>query len=265
VRVGDIARLVEAPAPPMIVRINRQTVVYVGANVAPGTTLSGVQQRFAQRLAALHLPAGVTVAASAGGNEQQVGQTVTGMAFALLLSIALVYLLMVALYNSYRTPFIIMFAVPVAVVGALGSLALTHQTLNLFSLIGAVLLIGLVTKNGILLVDFANMRRREGLDRVAAIRAAARERFRPIIMTTAAMIAGMVPLALVLDPGAQAARSLGTVVIGGLTSSLLLTLVLVPVVYLAFAPAERPGLEPQPLDGEGALPAGPSLFDAPVR
>jgi HAE1 family hydrophobic/amphiphilic exporter-1 len=264
VRVGDIATLVPAPAPPMITRINRQTVVYVGANVAPGATLSNVQRAFARRLAALKLSASVTVAASAGGNEQQVGDTVTGMTFALLLSIALVYLLMVALYNSYRTPFIIMFAVPVAVVGAIGSLALTHQTLNLFSLIGAVLLIGLVTKNGILLVDFANMRRRDGLDRLGAIREAARERFRPIVMTTVAMIAGMAPLALVLDPGAQAARSLGTVVIGGLISSLLLTLVLVPVVYVAVSPAGRNEREYEG-DGMTTVPAGPSLFDAPVR
>jgi HAE1 family hydrophobic/amphiphilic exporter-1 len=185
------------------------------------------------------------------------------MSIALMLSVVLVYLLMVALYNSYRTPFIIMFAVPVAVVGALGSLALTHQTLNLFSLIGSVLLIGLVTKNGILLVDFANMRRREGLSKVAAMREAANERFRPIIMTTAAMIAGMIPLALALDPGAQAERSLGTVVIGGLISSLLLTLVLVPVVYLAVAP-ERRTATGTPLDGP-PIPAGPSLFDAPAR
>jgi len=168
VRVGDIAHLVQAPAPSMILRINRQSVDYVGANIAPGATLSNVQKAFAERLRDLHLPSSVTVAASAGGNQQDVGDTVTGMTFALMLSIALVYLLMVALYNSYRTPFIIMFAVPVAVVGALGSLALTHQTLNLFSLIGSVLLIGLVTKNGILLVDFANMRRRAGLDRIAA-------------------------------------------------------------------------------------------------
>jgi len=263
VRVGDIATLVQDPAPPMIVRINRQTVVYVGANIAPGATLSNVQRAFATRLNDLHLPANVTVSASAGGNQQQVGETIEGMTFALLLSIALVYLLMVALYNSYRTPFIIIFAVPVAVVGALGSLALTHQTLNLFSLIGSVLLIGLVTKNGILLVDFANMRMREGLDRMGAIREAARERFRPIIMTTVAMIAGMIPLALALDPGAQAERSLGTVVIGGLISSLLLTLVLVPVVYLAVAP-ERRDLSGSPLD-EHPLAPGPTLFDAPAR
>jgi HAE1 family hydrophobic/amphiphilic exporter-1 len=235
--IGDIATLVQAPAPPMIMRINRKSVVYVGANLAPGAILSNVQRDFNRRLAALDLPAVVTVAPSAGGNEQQVGNTVAGMSAALVLSIVLVYLLMVALYNSYRMPFIIMFAVPVAVVGAIGSLALTHQTLNLFSLIGSVLLIGLVTKNGILLVDFAATRVREGMDKEHAIREAARERFRPIMMTTIAMIAGMIPLALALDPGAQAARSLGTVVIGGLASSLLLTLVLVPVVFVALTPA----------------------------
>ena len=252
VRVGDIATLVQSPAPPMIMRINRRTVVYVGANVAPGATLSNVQRAFARRLGDLHLPASVTVSASAGGNEQAVGDTVVGMSFALALSIALVYLLMVALYNSYRTPFIIMFAVPVAVVGALGSLAFTHQTLNLFSLIGSVLLIGLVTKNGILLVDFADMRRRHGLDRVAAIREAARERFRPIVMTTVAMVAGMIPLALVLDPGAEAARSLGTVVIGGLLSSLLLTLVLVPAVYVTVSRDAAPS-RPVPVEEPAAL------------
>jgi hydrophobic/amphiphilic exporter-1 (mainly G- bacteria), HAE1 family len=263
VRVGDIAHLVQAPAPPMIVRINRQSVVYVGADLTPGAKLSNVQRDFAHRLATLQLPMTVTVAAAAGGNQQQVSATVRGMTAALLLSLVLVYLLMVALYNSYRTPFIIMFAVPVAVVGALGSLALTGQTLNLFSLIGSVLLIGLVTKNGILLVDFANRRRNEGLDRLDAIREAARERFRPIIMTTAAMIAGMLPLALALDPGAQAERSLGTVVIGGLTSSLLLTLVLVPIVYVALAPKRAPVAVRA--DGPLTPVAEPSLSDASVH
>ncbi len=263
VHVGDIAHLVQAPAPPMILRINRAGVIYVGANLAPGAVLSNVQRDFARRLADLHLPADITVAPSAGGNAQAVGSTVSGMSIALLLSILLVYLLMVALYNSYRTPFIIMFAVPVAVVGALGSLALTHQTLNLFSLIGSVLLIGLVTKNGILLVDFASMRRRAGLDRVAAIREAARERFRPIVMTTLAMIAGMLPLALALDPGAQAERSLGTVVIGGLASSLLLTLLLVPVVYVALSAQTRAGDGIRPLPG---LRRGESpQLESPVR
>jgi HAE1 family hydrophobic/amphiphilic exporter-1 len=176
----------------------------------------------------------------------------------------LVYLLMVALYNSYRTPFIIMFAVPVAAVGALGSLAITHQTLNLFSLIGSVLLIGLVAKNGILLVDFADARQRDGMDRIAAIKEAARERFRPIMMTTAAMIAGMIPLAFVLDPGAQAEASLGTVVIGGLSSSLLLTLLLVPVVYVAMAAKPRRAGDDAPISTRRATEQ-PPIADAGAR
>jgi HAE1 family hydrophobic/amphiphilic exporter-1 len=264
IHVGDIARLVQTPAPPIIMRINRANVVYVGANLAPGALLSNVQRDFQRRLNALHLPSTVTVAPSAGGNEQEVASTVSGMSLALALSTVLVYLLMVALYNSYRTPFIIMFAVPVAVVGALGSLALTHQTLNLFSLIGSVLLIGLVTKNGILLVDFADMRQREGLGRIEAIKEAARERFRPIMMTTAAMIAGMIPLAFVLDPGAQAEASLGTVVIGGLSSSLLLTLLLVPVVYVALA-ATPSRTTDSAVPPPGAPRVTPSLSDAGAR
>jgi HAE1 family hydrophobic/amphiphilic exporter-1 len=237
VHVGDVAHLAQAPAPALITRINRQSVVYVGANTADGSSLSNVQRDFDRRLKALHLPATVLVTPVAGGNQESVTETVVGMTASLALSILLVYLLMVALYDSYRTPFVIMFSVPVAVVGALGALALSSQTLNLFSFIGSVLLVGLVSKNGILLVDFANRLRREGMDTVEAVRESARERFRPIIMTTLAMVAGMTPLALSLDPGSQAERSLGTVVIGGLLSSLLLTLLLVPIVYLRFAPS----------------------------
>jgi HAE1 family hydrophobic/amphiphilic exporter-1 len=140
------------------------------------------------------------------------------------------------LYDAYRAPLVVMFAVPVAAIGAFGALAITGQSLNLFSLIGVVMLVGLVCKNGILLVDFAIMKVHAGMDKVGAIREAARERFRPIIMTTFSMICGMLPLALALDPGSAAKRSLGTVVIGGLTSSLLLTLVLVPIVYVWLAP-----------------------------
>jgi HAE1 family hydrophobic/amphiphilic exporter-1 len=151
----------------------------------------------------------------------------------------LVFLLMVALYNSYESPFIIMFSVPVAAVGAVGSLMLTHSTLNLFSLIGSMLLIGLVAKNGILLVDYANtLRRTRGLSKVEAIKESAKTRFRPIMMTTLAMVSGMLPLALALEPGSQERESLGVVVIGGLLSSLVLTLVLVPVMYEWLAPKE---------------------------
>jgi HAE1 family hydrophobic/amphiphilic exporter-1 len=184
------------------------------------------------RVAALHLPKTVTVAPNAEGDQAFLADTERGMAIAIVLGLVLVFLLMAALYDSFLAPFIIMFSVPLAVVGALGALALTRETLNAFSLIGAVLLIGLVSKNGILLVDFANRLHAGGLDRIAAIRESARVRFRPILMTTVAMVFGMLPLALGLDPAVAPRKSLGIVVIGGLTSSLLLTLVFIPVVYV---------------------------------
>jgi hydrophobic/amphiphilic exporter-1 (mainly G- bacteria), HAE1 family len=237
VTVGDVTNIQRAPAQPLITRINRQNVIYVGSNLAGGQQLSNVQRAFERNLAALNLPKGVTVAPVTGGNQEFVKDTVIGMSISLALSVLLVYLLMVALYNGYRTPFVVMFSVPVAVVGALGALTITHQTLNLFSFIGSVLLIGLVSKNGILLVDFANRLRLGQHSTRAAMIEAAYERFRPIVMTTVAMIAGMLPLALAIDPGAEAERSLGTVVIGGLLSSLALTLLLVPVVYLRLAPS----------------------------
>ena len=192
----------------MITRINRQSVVYVGANIAPGHELSNVQRDFNRRLSDLKLGSGIVVAPVSGGNQEFVNDTVIGMSISLALSVLLVYLLMVALYNGYRTPLVVMFSVPVAVVGALGALALTHQTLNLFSFIGSVLLVGLVSKNGILLVDFANRLRLSQNNTRAAMIEAAYERFRPIVMTTVAMIAGMLPLALAIEPGAEAQRSL---------------------------------------------------------
>jgi HAE1 family hydrophobic/amphiphilic exporter-1 len=228
-------------------RVNRQTVVHISANDLPGFSQSNVQKAFLQRVAALHLPSGVAIKPNAGGQGQDLVQTVQGLGASLLLSFALVYLLMVALYDSYRLPFIIMFAIPVAAVGAVGSLALTGQTLNLFSLIGTVMLVGLASKNGILLVDFANHRIRRGIYRYAAIRESALERFRPIVMTTFSMIAGMTPIALALDPGSSVRRSLGIVVIGGLLSSLVLTLVLVPVAFVWFAPRHP---IPEPPEGD---------------
>jgi len=247
--VGDVAKLVEDPNSPLMSRVNRETVVHLSSNVLPGYAVSNVQKDFFRRVAALHLPRGVALGQNAGGQAQDQAQTAQGLGASLLLSFALVYLLMVALYDSYRLPFIIMFAIPVAAVGAIGSLAITGQTLNLFSLIGTVMLVGLASKNGILLVDFANHRIRRGIDRYAAIRESAFERFRPIVMTTFSMIAGMTPIALALDPGSSVRRSLGIVVIGGLISSLVLTLVLVPVAFVWFAP-RHPLAEPA--DGDVA-------------
>ncbi len=258
ITVGDITQLTPEPAPPLMMRLDRRSIVLVGANVAPGAILSNVTRTFERRLRALDLPKSISVTAAAGGNQQNVTQTVAEMSISLALSILLVYLLMVALYNGYITPFIIMFTVPVAVVGALGALALTHQTLNLFSLIGSILLVGLVAKNGILLVDFANQLRERGMTKLEAITESAHARFRPIVMTTTAMIAGMLPLALALDPGSQAERPLGIVVIGGLSSSLILTLLLIPIMYLRFAPLH---MRPSSVNGE----ADPNQIELPIE
>ncbi|HTV73622.1 MAG TPA: efflux RND transporter permease subunit, partial [Candidatus Acidoferrales bacterium] len=249
IHLSDIATLVSSPTQVLITRNNRQTVIHIGANVAPGVAISNVQKDFANRVKALHLPDTVIISTGAGGTQANLVQTVNGLGVSLILSFALVYLLMVALYNAYRAPLVIMFAVPVAAVGALGALALTGQTLNLFSLIGVVMLIGLVSKNGILLVDFAELKVAAGMEKFAAMKAAARERFRPIVMTTVSMISGMLPLALALDPGSAAKRSLGTVVIGGLTSSLLLTLVVVPIMFVWIAPGPPKEASPEKAEG----------------
>jgi HAE1 family hydrophobic/amphiphilic exporter-1 len=236
VHLGDVAAIKNDPAPLLITRTNRNDVVHVDANVGPRASLSKVQAAFTARVAALHLPKNIIVFAAPLGQQDLMNQTLRGIGSSLILSVLLVFLLMVALYNSYRSPLIILFAVPVATVGAIGSLLLTGSTLNLFSLIGTILLVGIVTKNGILLVDYANTLRSRGKSKLEAIQESARTRFRPIMMTSVAVIAANIPLALGLEPGASVRSSLGIVVIGGISSSLVLTLVLVPVMYILMAP-----------------------------
>jgi len=152
--------------------------------------------------------------------------------------------------------------VPVAAVGALCALWLTGKTLNLFSLIGTILLVGIASKNGILLVDYANTLRARGMSKLAAIRNSAHTRFRPIVMTSVSVMVGNLPLALALEPGSGSRASLGIVIIGGVFSSLVLTLVLVPVVYMWLAPAhvaredpEQPASPPLPVNGASLEPA----------
>jgi HAE1 family hydrophobic/amphiphilic exporter-1 len=236
VHLGDFTSFEWSPAPPLITRVDRNTVIDISANFAPTSSLSNVQHAFQQRVAALHLPKNIVVRPRPLGQQDLMGQTLLGLGSSLILSIALVFLLMVALYNSYLSPLIIMFSVPVAAVGALGALALTHETLNLFSLIGTILLVGIVTKNGILLVDYANTLRERGEDKLTAIQESAFTRFRPIVMTSISVVAGNIPLALALEPGSSVRSSLGVVVIGGILSSLLLTLILVPIMYMWLAP-----------------------------
>jgi hydrophobic/amphiphilic exporter-1 (mainly G- bacteria), HAE1 family len=239
VYLSDIARFVSTPTSPLITRTDRNNVIHVNANYAPNSSLSAVEKAFMKRLPSLHLPPNVVVRPAPLGQQDFMHQTLVGMGLAMIVSIILVYLLMVALYNSYVSPFIIIFSVPVAAIGAIGALWLTHRTLNLFSLIGTILLIGIATKNGILLVDYANTLRLRGRDKLAAIKESAHTRFRPIVMTSFSIMAGNLALALALDPGSSSRSSLGIVVIGGVLSSLVLTLLLIPNIYVWVAPKEQ--------------------------
>lgn len=233
VPLSSVASFTMTTAPTQIERQARERVERVSADIDPnagiplGKILTPIQAKIAQPG---FLPNGVH--ALADGDADLFNQTFSSMGLALATSFLLVYMLMVVLYGSFVEPLVVMFSVPVAIVGALGGLAVRHQTLNLFSLIAIVMLFGLVAKNGILLVDYANQQRKKrGLDVFAAMRAAAATRFRPILMTTCAMIFGMLPLSLGLTEGAEERMSMGTVLIGGLISSLILTLALVPVMY----------------------------------
>lgn len=168
----------------------------------------------------------------AEGEIKYMKETFSNLGLALLASLLLVYLTMVMLYNSFVYPFVVFFSIPVAIVGALLALALTMQTLNFFSILGMIMLIGLVAKNGILIVDFANHLKANGKNTVEALIMSGRARLRPILMTTLAMIFGMLPIALSSGAGAEWKNGLAWVLIGGLTSSMLLTLLVVPSIYL---------------------------------
>src|SRR6185295_17493253 len=154
------------------------------------------------------------------------------LGLALLASIIFVYLIMVALYDSYIYSFVVLFSIPVLMVGALLALALNMQSLNIFSILGIIMLIGLVAKNAILLVDYTNQLKAQGYKTKDALLESGRTRLRPILMTTIAMVIGMLPLALASGAGAEWKNGMAWALIGGLTSSMLLTLVVVPVIYL---------------------------------
>ncbi len=177
-------------------------------------------------------PAGVTYIWSGDMENQTEGFGSLGIA--LLAAIILVYLVMVALYDSFVYPFVVLFSIPLALIGVMVILALTNNSLNIFTMLGMIMLIGLVAKNAIMIVDFTNMRKAAGASTHDALIQANHARLRPILMTTIAMIFGMLPIALAKGAGAEMNNGLAWVIIGGLTSSLFLTLIIVPVVYSLF-------------------------------
>jgi HAE1 family hydrophobic/amphiphilic exporter-1 len=169
-----------------------------------------------------------------GGQAEDQAESFGSLGMALGLSILLEYMLLAALYESLVLPFATMISLPVAIVGAFVALAVTHNTLNLLSMIGVIVLMGLVGKNGILLVDYTNTLRREGLSRGDALRRAGPTRLRPIVMTTTALVAGLMPLAAKLEEGSEIYGAMAIVIIGGMLSSTVLSLLVVPCMYTYF-------------------------------
>ncbi|MGC3979133.1 MAG: efflux RND transporter permease subunit [Paludibacteraceae bacterium] len=229
IQLDNVVKMEEGSNPPVLYHFNRYKSATVSANLAEGKTLGeGIDEM--QRIARNLLDESFTTALS--GPSRDFAESSSNISFALIFALFLIYLILAAQFESFRDPFIIMLTVPMAVAGAMLSLFVTGQTLNIFSEIGMILLIGIVTKNGILIVEFANQKRLQGIPKRTAAFEAASARFRPIIMTSLATIFGALPIALALGAGAQSRVSLGIVVVGGLLFSLILTLFVIPVMYI---------------------------------
>lgn len=230
VELKQFADVYQTTGPTKLQRYNRINAVTVYSQVV-GRPSGSIGQDLKNQIAKGILPAGVSV--DYQGDLKNQADSFGSLGLAMIAAILFVYMVMVALYDSYLDPFIVLFSIPVAMVGALLALALTMKSLNIFSILGIIMLIGLVGKNAILLVDRANQVRKEnGLSPFEAIIDAGKNRLRPILMTTSAMVIGMLPLALATDSGSEWKSGLAWAIIGGLISSMFLTLVLVPVVYL---------------------------------
>ncbi|MBG6186989.1 efflux RND transporter permease subunit [Flavobacterium sp. CAN_S2] len=228
IKLNQFATVTEGSGPSQLERRDKTASVTVkGQNVgvASGTIVAQWQEKIDQ----LKKPTGVNYIW--GGDQENQSEGFGTLGIALLAAIILVYLVMVSLYDSFVHPFVVLFAIPLSFIGALLALALTNNTLNIFTILGVIMLIGLVCKNAIMLVDYTNQRRAAGETIRTALIQANHARLRPILMTTIAMVFGMFPIALAAGAGAEWKNGLAWVIIGGLISSLFLTLIVVPVIY----------------------------------
>ena len=223
-----MASLETGAAPSKIRRRDLLREIRISASTE-GRSLGEVVADIKQRAAAIGLPPGYRIDYT--GESENMMESFGYAMQSLLLAVILIYAILASQFRSFLQPFAIMLSLPLSLVGVAGMLYLVKDTLNMMSMIGVILLMGLVTKNAILLVDFANVQRRAGLPRREALIGAARVRLRPILMTTLAMIFGMLPLAFEMGAGAEFRAPMARAVIGGLITSTLLTLVVVPVVY----------------------------------
>lgn len=228
VRLGDIATIEEAPAPTQLSRVDGRPAVSISADVTE-QDVGAVTGRVDEIVDGLRLPAGVEV--GSGGVTAQMQEAFGSLGIALIAAIILVYLVMTIAFGSLLDPFIILFSIPLAAVGALIALFVTGRPLGLSALIGVLMLVGIVVTNAIVLLDFVEQARARGASVREALLEAGRIRVRPILMTALATILALIPLSIGLNEGAIIAAELGTVVIGGLISSTFLTLVVIPVIY----------------------------------
>ena len=232
VRVKDLGKVVERSNPPTIERKDRERVVTVSA-VISGAPLGDVVASGEAIIDEMDIPAGYIVQIAGSYEDQQ--ESFADLATLGILIIVLVFIVMAAQFESMTYPFIIMFSIPFSFSGILMALAMTGTTLNVMSMLGGIMLIGIVVKNGIVLIDYTMLCRERGMSALRAAVVAGRSRLRPVLMTTCTTILGMVPMAISQGEGAEMWRPLGVSVIGGLTISTILTLILVPVLYCSFA------------------------------
>jgi len=232
VQLDNIITLTEQTTPPTLYRYNRFISATVSAGLEKGATIGDgieIMEGIADEVL------DDTFVTSLAGPSKDFVESSSSLVFAFLLALVLIYLVLSAQFESFVDPFIIMFTVPLALAGAVLSLYYYGQTLNVFSQIGIIMLIGLVAKNGILIVEFANQRKEKGLDRMEAIKGAAAARFRPILMTSLSTILGVLPIALALGAGSESRVSMGIAVIGGLVFATVLTLFVIPAIYSYFS------------------------------
>jgi multidrug efflux pump len=252
VPLSNLVTIRETVAPKDLNRWNQLRAATISANAAPGYT-SGEALQALQEIAAQTLPSGMQID-YAGQSREFISSTQSGVTV-FLLALAFIYLVLSAQFESFRDPFIIMLTVPLAMTGALIAMHLTGGTLNVYSQIGLVTLIGLITKHGILIVEFANQRRDSGAGRTEAAIDAAVLRLRPILMTTGAMVLGTIPLALAEGAGSESRQAIGWVIVGGLTFGSFFTLYVVPVAYTLIA-ARVSGSVDRQLSGQDPVPPG---------
>ncbi len=232
IQLANVVKVDETVAPKELNHFNRVRSATITANLAPGVGIGQAQDDL-DRIARTDLPAGITT--ELAGQSAEFRSSSSSLYFLFALAIIFIYLVLAAQFESFVHPFTILLSVPLAVFGALLSLWVFGQTLNVFSQIGLIMLIGLVTKNSILIVEFANQLRERGMNVVEGVVEASRTRLRPILMTSFATIFGVLPIAIGLGAGAESRRPLGIAVVGGVFFSTFLTLLLVPVVYTLLA------------------------------